>query len=108
MPRVFEKVYNGAEQQASGSPVRSRIFQAAAQTAIAWSQASGTGTAAPGGDPGMPLRLRHALFDRLVYAKLRAAVGGRVRYAVSGGAPLGNGSVTSSAVPGSPSLRGTG
>ncbi|HEY2306960.1 MAG TPA: long-chain fatty acid--CoA ligase [Streptosporangiaceae bacterium] len=89
VPRVFEKVYNGAEQQASGSPVRSRIFQAAAQTAIAWSQASGTGTAAPGGGPGMPLRLRHALFDRLVYAKLRAAVGGRVRYAVSGGAPLG-------------------
>jgi len=89
VPRVFEKVYNGAEQQASGSPVRSRIFRAAAQTAIAWSQASGTGTATPGGGPGMPLRLRYALFDRLVYGKLRAAVGGRVRYAVSGGAPLG-------------------
>jgi long-chain acyl-CoA synthetase len=89
VPRVFEKVYNGAEQQASGSPVKSRIFQAAAQTAIAWSQASGTGTAAQGGGPGMALRLRHALFDRLVYSKLQAAVGGRVRYAVSGGAPLG-------------------
>ena len=89
VPRVFEKVYNGAEQQASGSPVKSRIFQAAAQTAIAWSEASGTGTAAPGGGPGMTLRLRHALFDRLVYGRLRAAVGGRVRYAVSGGAPLG-------------------
>src|SRR6516164_1716106 len=88
VPRVFEKVYNGAEQQASGSPAKSRIFQAAAQTAIAWSQASGTGTAA-GGGPGTLLRLRHALFDRLVYAKLRAAVGGRVSYAVSGGAPLG-------------------
>jgi len=88
VPRVFEKVYNGAEQQASGSPVKSRIFQAAAQTAIAWSQASGTGTAA-GGGPGTLLRLRHALFDRLVYAKLRAAVGGRVSYAVSGGAALG-------------------
>ena len=87
VPRVFEKVYNGAEQQASGSPVKSRIFQAAAQTAIAWSQASGTGTAA-GGGPGTLLRLRHALFDRLVYAKLRAAVGGRVSYAVSGGAAL--------------------
>jgi long-chain acyl-CoA synthetase len=87
VPRVFEKVYNGAEQQASASPVRSRIFRAAAQTAIAFSQASGTGTAQRG--PGMPLRLRHALFDRLVYARLRAAVGGRVAYAVSGGAPLG-------------------
>ncbi len=89
VPRVFEKVYNGAEQQASGSPVKSRIFHAAAQTAIAWSQAAGTGAAVPGGGPGMPLRLRYALFDRLVYAKLRAAVGGRVGYAVSGGAPLG-------------------
>jgi long-chain acyl-CoA synthetase len=88
VPRVFEKVYNGAEQQASASPVKSRIFRAAAQTAIAWSQASGTGAAADGG-PGMTLRLRHSLFDRLVYARLRAAVGGRVAYAVSGGAPLG-------------------
>src|SRR5690242_14187799 len=89
VPRVFEKVYNGAEQQASGSPVKSRIFQAAAKTAIEWSQASGTGTAAPGGGPGTLLRLRYALFDRLVYARLRAAVGGRASYAVSGGAPLG-------------------
>jgi len=89
VPRVFEKVYNGAEQQASASPVRSRIFQAAARTAIAWSRASGTGTAAAGAGPGALLRLQHALFDRLVYAKLRGAVGGQVRYAVSGGAPLG-------------------
>ena len=37
----------------------------------------------------MPFRLRHAFFDRLVYARLRAAMGGRVSYAVSGGAPLG-------------------
>src|SRR5215467_8728556 len=89
VPRVFEKVYNGAEQQASASPVKSRIFRAATRTAVAWSQASGTGAAPPSGGPGAPLRLQHALFDRLVYAKLRGAVGGRVRYAVSGGAPLG-------------------
>ena len=60
VPRVFEKVYNGAEQQASGSPAKSRIFQAAAKTAIEWSQALGTGTAA-GGGPGTLLRLRHCL-----------------------------------------------
>jgi long-chain acyl-CoA synthetase len=83
VPRVFEKVYNGAEQQASSSPVKGRIFHAAARTAIEWSRSSGT--AGPGGLLG----LRHALFDRLVYRKLRAAVGGRVSYAVSGGAPLG-------------------
>ena len=88
VPRVFEKVYNGAEQQASASPVKGRIFHAAAQTAIAWSKASGTSAIAPSGAP-LPLRLRHAVFDRLVYAKLRAAVGGRVAYAVSGGGPLG-------------------
>src|SRR5215468_9594142 len=89
VPRVFEKVYNGAEQQASASPVKSRIFQAAARTAIAWSQASGTGAASSSGGPGALLRLQHALFDRLVYARLRGAVGGRVAYAVSGGGPLG-------------------
>ena len=88
VPRVFEKVYNGAEQQASASPVKGRIFRAAARAAVAFSQASGTNAAAPSG-AGAPLRLRHALFDRLVYAKLRGAVGGRAEYAVSGGAPLG-------------------
>ncbi|HEY5985714.1 MAG TPA: AMP-binding protein, partial [Streptosporangiaceae bacterium] len=87
VPRVFEKVYNGAEQKAAASKIRGLIFHAAAQTAIAWSRASGeTGTSASGG-PG--LRARRALFDHLVYGKLRAAVGGRVSYAVSGGAPLG-------------------
>jgi long-chain acyl-CoA synthetase len=87
VPRVFEKVYNGAAQQAAASGVRNAIFQAAARTAIAWSQASGDGPAAGGGGP--LLRLRHAVFDRLVYARLRAAMGGRVSYAISGGAPLG-------------------
>src|SRR5215467_7713802 len=86
VPRVFEKVYNTAQQQVSESKARSRIFRAAVETAIAWStsrEADGPGGA------GQVLRLRHALFDRLVYAKLRAAVGGKVAYAVSGGAPLG-------------------
>jgi long-chain acyl-CoA synthetase len=92
VPRVFEKVYNGAEQQASASPVKGRIFRAAAQTAIDWSRALGMDGTAPPRGPGAPgplLRARHALFDRLVYRKLRDAVGGRVNYAVSGGAPLG-------------------
>jgi long-chain acyl-CoA synthetase len=84
VPRVFEKVYNTAVQQASASAAKRRIFDAAVATAIAWSQAISSGNA-----PGQGLRLRHALFDRLVYAKLRAAIGGKVAYAVSGGAPLG-------------------
>ncbi len=84
VPRVFEKVYNTALQQASASAAKRRIFAAASDTAIAWSQAQDGGQRA-----GAGLRLRHSLFDHLVYGKLRAAIGGKVRYAVSGGAPLG-------------------
>jgi long-chain acyl-CoA synthetase len=86
VPRVFEKVYDAARQQASASAAQARIFAAAADTAVAWSKAH-DGTAESRG-AGLALRLRHALFDRLVYGRLRAAVGGRMRYAVSGGAPI--------------------
>jgi long-chain acyl-CoA synthetase len=95
VPRVFEKVYNTAQQQAAESTVKRRILATAVETAIAWSKsrdaAAGQGGAAGAGPrrAGQALRLRHALFDRLVYAKLRAGVGGKVMYAVSGGAPLG-------------------
>jgi long-chain acyl-CoA synthetase len=82
VPRVFEKVYNGAEQKASAEG-KGKIFHAAAATAIAYSQALDNGGA------GLGLRLKHGLFDKLVYGKLRAAVGGQVEYAVSGGAALG-------------------
>jgi long-chain acyl-CoA synthetase len=84
VPRVFEKVFNTAQQSASASPAKARIFGAATETAIAVSAAQSAGSPA-----GLGLRARHALFDRLVYGKLRAAVGGKVTYAVSGGAPLG-------------------
>jgi long-chain acyl-CoA synthetase len=82
VPRVFEKVYNSSEQRAEASG-KGKIFHAAADTAIAYSEALDHG------GPGMGLRAKHAVFDRLVYGKLRAALGGRVRWAVSGGAPLG-------------------
>ena len=87
VPRVFEKIYDGAGRQASAGKPTARIFAAAAETAIAWSQASDGAAARWGAGP--VLRARHALFDRLVYGRLRAAVGGRMRYAISGGAPLG-------------------
>ncbi|MGZ4457403.1 MAG: AMP-dependent synthetase/ligase, partial [Nocardioides sp.] len=82
VPRVFEKVYNSAEAKAE-SERKGRIFDYAAKVAIAWSSAQDTG------GPGFLLRLQHAVFDRLVYSKLRAAVGGRCVASVSGGAPLG-------------------
>ena len=83
VPRVFEKVYNSAEQRAESSG-KGKIFRTAAYAAIAYSKALDT----PGG-PSLIQRLRHKFFDVLVYRKLRAAMGGQVRYAVSGGAPLG-------------------
>jgi long-chain acyl-CoA synthetase len=88
VPRVFEKVFNGAQQQASQSPAKSRIFRAATETAVRYSQALDARSRGASG-PGAALTLQHRLYDRLVYGKLRGAVGGQVRYAVSGGAALG-------------------
>jgi long-chain acyl-CoA synthetase len=82
VPRVFEKVYNGASQKAHAGG-RGPIFDRAAQVAIDYSRAQDTGGA------GLLLSVQHLLFDRLVYGKLRAALGGRATYAVSGGAALG-------------------
>jgi long-chain acyl-CoA synthetase len=82
VPRVFEKVYNTAEQNADNDG-KGRIFKRAVQTAVDWSQAYDDGR------PGPLLRAKHAVFDRLVYTKLRAALGGDCHAAVSGGAPLG-------------------
>jgi long-chain acyl-CoA synthetase len=82
VPRVFEKVYNTARQKAYASG-RKRAFDAAEATAIAYSRALQGGRVSPA------LRLRHALFDRLVYARIRAALGGRCTAAISGGAALG-------------------
>jgi len=82
VPRVFEKVYNGAEGKATADG-KGKIFARAAATAVAYSEALD----APSG-PGLRLRVEHALFDRLVYNKLRAALGGRSDLAISGGAAL--------------------
>ncbi len=82
VPRVFEKVFNTASQRAVADG-RGKIFDRAADVAIAWSRALETGR------PSIALRAQHRVFDRLVYARLRAALGGRCAYAVSGGAPLG-------------------
>ena len=82
VPRVFEKVYNSAEQKAETGG-KGAIFRRAVAVAIAHSKALDEGTVPLG------LKLRFALFDRLVYSKLKKAMGGNIRYAVSGSAPLG-------------------
>jgi long-chain acyl-CoA synthetase len=83
VPRVFEKVHNGARQRAHADG-KGAIFDRAERVAIAYSE----GQDRPGG-PGLLTRVEHALFDRLVYGRLRAALGGRCTAAISGGAPLG-------------------
>ncbi|HEY3530143.1 MAG TPA: AMP-dependent synthetase/ligase [Nocardioides sp.] len=83
VPRVFEKVFNTASQRAT-SEGRGALFDRAAETAIAYSRALDRGKVP------VTLRARHAVFSRLVYGRLRGALGGRCRYAVSGGAPLGD------------------
>ncbi|MFC4001083.1 AMP-dependent synthetase/ligase [Prauserella oleivorans] len=82
VPRVFEKVYNSAKLKAH-SEGKGKIFDAAEATAVAYSEAQDRGGA------GLGLKIKHAVFDKLVYTKLRAALGGRCIAAVSGGAPLG-------------------
>ncbi len=85
VPRVFEKVFNGSAAKAhEASPVKGKIFDRAAATAIAYSEALDHGHVSKG------LTIKHGLFDKLVYSKLRHAMGGRVTHAISGGAALGS------------------
>ena len=82
VPRVFEKVYNSSQQKAVAAG-KGHIFDTAAQVAIDYSTAKDTGR------PGILLSLKHKIFDKLVYSKIRLALGGQVEWAISGGAPLG-------------------
>ncbi|WP_374315136.1 long-chain fatty acid--CoA ligase [Microbacterium sp.] len=83
VPRVFEKVYNSAEQKAEAGG-KGKIFRSAAHTAVEHSRLLQEGKKVP-----FLTKVKFALFDRLVYSKLRTAMGGNVEYAVSGSAPLG-------------------
>ncbi|GAA2670089.1 MULTISPECIES: long-chain fatty acid--CoA ligase [Actinosynnema] len=78
VPYVLEKIFHGARQKALDSG-RGKVFDAATEVAVAHSSAD---------SPGLGLRLRHAAFDRLVYRRLRAALGGRCEHVLSGGAAL--------------------
>jgi long-chain acyl-CoA synthetase len=82
VPRVFEKVYNTAKQKAHADG-KGKIFDYAESIAISYSEAQERGSVS------LPLKVQHAVFDRLVYSKLRAALGGHCVAAISGGAPLG-------------------
>jgi long-chain acyl-CoA synthetase len=82
VPRVFEKIYNGASQKAHADG-KGKIFDTAARTAIEFSEQSQRGNV------GLKTKVLHGIFDKLVYTKLRDVFGGRCEYAISGGAALG-------------------
>ena len=82
VPRVFEKLFVGAQQRAAADG-KGKIFDRAAEVAVAYSRGLDTGSVP------VLVKLQHALFEKLVYSKIRQAMGGQVRWAVSGGAPLG-------------------
>ena len=82
VPRIFEKIFNGAEAKAAAAG-KGKIFHKAADVAVAYSMAMDSKRISP------LLKLQHGLFDKLVYSKIRAGLGGRVEAAISGGAPLG-------------------
>ncbi|MDE3226890.1 MAG: long-chain fatty acid--CoA ligase [Acidobacteriota bacterium] len=82
VPRIFEKIYNGAEARAEAAG-KGKIFKKAADVAIAYSEALDKKGMSP------VLKIKHAVFDKLVYSKIRAGMGGNVEAAISGGAPLG-------------------
>lgn len=83
VPRIFEKIYNSADAKA-GKGVKLRLFRTFAKVAIEYSRALGTSEG-----PSAKLSAQHRLGDKLVYSKLREITGGKLRYAISGGAPLG-------------------
>jgi long-chain acyl-CoA synthetase len=82
VPRIFEKIYNGAEARAEAAG-KGKIFHKAADVAVSYSEAMDRGRIP------LLLSIKHAVFDKLVYSKIRTGMGGRVEAAISGGAPLG-------------------
>ncbi|UPO77596.1 AMP-dependent synthetase/ligase [Arthrobacter sp. Helios] len=86
VPRIFEKIYTGAQESAEAAG-KGRLFASAASTAVAFSEAvdrAGRG----GKGPSLPLRLRHRIFDALLYPKVRNVFGGQLSIAISGASPL--------------------
>ncbi|PTL75587.1 long-chain fatty acid--CoA ligase [Vitiosangium sp. GDMCC 1.1324] len=81
VPRVLEKVFQTAQQKAEQAG-KVRVFDLATEAAIQYSRERSAGRI------GLLTRLRHAVFERLVYRTLRQAFGGQLRFAVSGGGPL--------------------
>ncbi|MGZ0712831.1 AMP-dependent synthetase/ligase (plasmid) [Coraliomargarita sp. W4R53] len=87
VPRVLQKIQAAAASKAADKGL-SKVWTAAAATAVQWGQHCELGEADSAASAGFALKLRHSFFDRLFYRRLREVMGGRVDYILSGGATL--------------------
>ncbi|MBK4149070.1 AMP-dependent synthetase/ligase [Corynebacterium macginleyi] len=85
VPRVFEKVRNSAASKAADSGIKSFLFEQSEKIAIEYSKALDT----PEGADRL-LKIKHKLFDKLVYSTIRQGVGGNVQYCITGGSAMGH------------------
>ncbi|WP_055493823.1 long-chain fatty acid--CoA ligase [Streptomyces sp. TP-A0356] len=87
VPYIFEKVFNAARRKAEKEG-RSGPFEKAVEVAVKYADAVENKAWGVGPGPSASLRVQHQFFDKVVYAKIRAAMGGRVRHAMSGGSAM--------------------
>ncbi|OKK22476.1 long-chain fatty acid--CoA ligase [Streptomyces sp. CB00455] len=87
VPYVFEKVFAAARRKAEAEG-RTGPFDRAVETAVRYAEAREQKAFGIGPGPSAGLRMEHQLFERLVYGKVREAMGGRVRHAMSGGSAM--------------------
>ncbi|WP_354383188.1 long-chain fatty acid--CoA ligase [Streptomyces sp. PvR034] len=87
VPHVFEKVFAAARRKAEAEG-RTGPFDRAVETAVRYAEAREQKAFGSGPGPSAALRMEHQLFDKLVYGKVREALGGRIRYAMSGGSAM--------------------
>ncbi|MFF8926143.1 AMP-dependent synthetase/ligase [Streptomyces longwoodensis] len=87
VPYIFEKVFSAARRKAEREG-RAGPFEKAVEVAVAHAEALEAKAWGTGPGPSAGLRMQHQFFDKVVYSKVRAAMGGRVRHAMSGGSAM--------------------
>ena len=87
VPYIFEKVFNASRRKAEKDG-KAGPFEKAVEIAVKYADAVEAKAWGIGPGPSAGLRVQHQLFDKLVYSKLRAAMGGRIRNAISGGSAM--------------------
>ncbi|MEV6547218.1 AMP-binding protein [Streptomyces sp. NPDC051597] len=88
VPYIFEKVFNAARRRAEAEG-RAGAFDKAVDIAVKYAEAMEQKAFGQGPGPSAALRMQHQFFEKVVYGKVREAMGGRVRHAMSGGSSMG-------------------